>query len=490
MATPASRPVEDLFIVSGSQWAKRMVALAAGLGMFLAALDISLNVALPAITRYLETDLQTVQWTIVVFIATRAGLVMGVGSFADRFGLRRVYLFGAVTYLVAMFCIALSPTLEIVVGFRVLQALGTGCLYAASPAIMARLFPASSRGLGMGFTTASQALGMLVGTLGAGLLVQWFDWQAVFLGRVPFALLAIVLGFWWMDGRPRANSGPAFDVIGAVSLTAALFCLVIGLRLGRSVGWTSPAVLVLLLLAPVFLATFWKSEGKAPWPILPRELLLVPGFAVSSLSMFLAHLGVFVIWFIFPFYVGDSMGRGALSLGMMLAVMAALNIVFSGVGGWLCDRAGPMVVGTAGLVVMSGGLLYMGYLEADSSLDQVGLRIAMVGAGLGLFQSAAYALMMSSVPAERFGTAAGALSLSQALGTVLSVAVIGGIFAASNQYHLGGLLGTGLSPAEMGGRAFMLAFRDVFWLGAALNLAGAGTFLLSRLRSPAPSMGR
>jgi len=98
--------------------------------------------------------------------------------------------------------------------------------------------------------------------------------------------------------------------------------------------------------------------------------------------------------------------------------------------------------------------------------------------------------MMGSVPAERFGTAAGALSLSQAFGTVLSVAVIGGIFATSNQYHLGGLLGTGLTPVEMEGRAFMLAFRDVFWLGAALTLAGAGTFLLSHRRRPAPSMGR
>ena len=91
---------------SDGPWSQRLVAVVAGLGMFLAALDIALNVALPSITRDFDTDLQTVQWVIVAFIATRAGLVMGAGSFADRFGLKPVYLFGAATYLVSMFLIA------------------------------------------------------------------------------------------------------------------------------------------------------------------------------------------------------------------------------------------------------------------------------------------------------------------------------------------------------------------------------------------------
>lgn len=460
-----------------------MVAAAAGLGMFLSALDISLNVALPAITKDLDTDLQTVQWVIVVFIATRAGLVMGAGSFADRFGLRRVYLLGAGAYLVAMVCIALSPTLELVVGFRVLQALGTGCLFAVSPAIAARLFPSSRLGLGMGFTTASQALGMLAGTLGAGILVQWFDWEAVFLARAPFAVLALVLAYRWMGESSRLNAAPSFDFTGAVCLIAALLCLVVGLRLVRSAGWDSPVVLALLPLSPVFLAAFWWRDGRAVWPILPRELLRVNGFAVACLSMFLAHLSVFVIWFIFPFYIGDRLGHGALTLGIILAVMAMFNTGFSGLGGWLCDRLGTFPIGMAGLVVLSGGLFFMGLLGSQPDMEQVGLRIALVGIGVGLFQASAYSLMMASVPAVRFSTAAGALSLAQAFGMVLSVAIIGGIFAVNNAHHLGGLVETGLSAVEMEEKAFVLAFRDVFWLGSAIALAAAVTFAFSRRRA-------
>ena len=457
-----------------------MVAAVAGLGMFLSSLDIALNVALPSITNDFNTDLQTVQWVIVAFVATRAGLVLGAGSFGDRFGLKPVYLVGAVAYLAAMFLIAWSPNLWTMVGFRVLQALGTGCLSAVSPAIAATVFPAHRRGLGMGFTTASLALGMLAGTLGAGLLVRWFDWEAVFLGRVPFAVLALFLAVWFLGRKEQSSSDTSFDVTGAITLIGSLLCLVIGLRLGRSEGWTSPEVLVLLPLAPVWLAAFWWAERRAGWPVLPLDLLRVRGFVVSGTSLFFAHLGVFVIWFIFPFYVSDGLGKGPFTLGVMLAVMAFFNSGFSGFGGWLCDRTGTLGVGLVGYVILTAGLLLMAYLNNDSSFLSITYRIALVGMGLGLFQAAAFTLMMSSVPEERFGTAGATLSLAQAFGTVLSVAVIGGIFAVSNDHNLSELAGRGLSVSEIEGQAFIGAFQDVFWLGAAITMVGAGVFLLSR----------
>ena len=464
---------------AGGVWGQRMVALAAGLGMFLGAADFAVNVALPAITEHFDTDLQTVQWLIVAFIATRAGLAMGAGSFADRFGIKPVYLFGASTYLVSMFAIAFSPDLGTAVGFRVLQGLGTGCLLAVSPAVAARVFPAHRRGLGMGFIASSHALGMLAGTIGAGILVLWLDWEAVFLGRVPFAFLALFLAVKFMGREQRPDSASSFDLAGALTLICALPCLVIGLRLGRSVGWTSPEVLVLLPLAPLLLAGFWQAEGRAQWPIAPRDLLRANAFVVSVVSMFLAHLGVFVIWFIFPFYISDGLGRGPFTLGVLFAVMAGVNTGFSGIGGWICDRAGTLPVGLLGLIVSAGGLVYMSFLDASSSLFQIGLRIAVVGIGLGLFQAAAYALMLGNVSSERFGTASAALSLGQAFGSVLSVAVVGGIFALSKDYHLDGLAGTGLALVEQEAEAFIQAFQDVFRLGAVIALAGAGVFLLS-----------
>jgi len=128
---------------------------------------------------------------------------------------------------------------------------------------------------------------------------------------------------------------------------------------------------------------------------------------------------------------------------------------------------------------MALGLLYMGFLSSESGLAQVGLRIAVVGIGLGLFQAASYSLMLGSVPQDRFGTAAATLSLAQAMGTVLSVAVIGGIFAFSNDHQLTGLANSALTVGERETQAFMQAFQDVFWLGAGITALGAAVFLIS-----------
>ena len=124
----------------------------------------------------------------------------------------------------------------------------------------------------------------------------------------------------------------------------------------------------------------------------------------------------------------------------------------------------------------------MSSLDDGSGLAQVGLRISVVGIGLGLFQTAAYALMLGNVSEERLGTASAALSLGQAFGTVLSVAVVGGIFAVSNDHHLSGLADSGLPLVEQEANAFIQAFRDVLRLGAVIVALGAGIFLLSRKR--------
>ena len=445
--------------------------------MVLASLDFAVNVGLPAMRDAFGTDLAAVQWVIVVFIATRAGLALGAGAFADRFGLRMVYLFGTVTYLVSMVCMSLSPTLEYLVGFRVLQALGTGCLYSTAPAIAASVFPEHRRGLSMGFTSASLASGMVMSTLAAGPLVQLFDWPAVFWGRIPLTALALGIGLLAIPSSISGGAGaarPRFDVAGAVLVLALLWCLMIGLRLGQAVGWASPVVLAMLAAAPVILAALVWVERRAASPVLPGALARLSGFQTATGAMFLGHFAQFVIWFIFPFYITDSLGRSPVVLGILFAIMSTCNILSSPVGGWLCDRWGVRPVGALGLGMTATGLLVMSALDDGSAIWHPAGAIAIVGLGVGWFQSAAYALMLGSVPSERFGTASGAMSLSQASGTVLCVAIVGAIFAALSDYYE-----ASLPVAD----AFLLAYRDVFRIGAITAALGAIWFGL-RARQP------
>ena len=474
-AAPETSPAASVRVT----WRTIALASASALGMVLASLDFAVNVGLPAMRDAFGTDLAAVQWVIVVFIATRAGLALGAGAFADRFGLRMVYLFGTVTYLASMVCMSLSPTLEYLVGFRVLQALGTGCLYSTAPAIAASVFPEHRRGLSMGFTSASLASGMVMSTLAAGPLVQLFDWPAVFWGRIPLAALALGIGLLAIPsaaGLPAASPAarPRFDVAGAALTLSLLLCLMIGLRLGQAIGWASPIVVALLTAAPVVLTALVWVERRAESPVLPGALARLSEFQTATGAMFLGHFSQFVIWFIFPFYVTDSLGRSPVTLGVLFAIMSTCNILSSPVGGWLCDRWGVRPVGAIGLGLTATGLLVMSALDGGSAIWHPAGAIAIVGLGVGWFQSAAYALMLGSVPSERFGTASGAMSLAQASGTVLCVAIVGAIFAGLSGHYETSL------PA---GEAFLLAYRDVFRIGAVTAALGAIWFGL-RARQP------
>ena len=475
-------------LVHGGRWRDVLIGATSGLAMFLAALDFSVNVALPELAAGLDADLQSVQWALVVFMGVRASLVLGTGSFADRFGLRRVYLWGGLAYLVSMFCIALSPDLASVVGFRILHGVGTACMYAVAPAIAANLFPPDRRGLGMGFTTANQALGMVGGTIGAGLLVGagflGQDWEWVFWGRVPFMALALLLAWLFLDRDPpfRASadvaggSRPAFDLTGTLTIAIGLFALIVGTRLGREIGWDAWQVVALLVLTPAALCLFWRIERTAPWPVLPLGLFRNRGFVISGCCSAFVYLSAFVIWFIFPFYVAETLGRGPEVLGAMLATASLCGVGMSLLGGWLCDRISPRFVASAGLLGIAVGLAMMGLLDGDSSLALVTIWVSVAGAGNGLVQAACYSLVMKSVRPERFGTAGAMLSLTQALGSITAIVILGGIFAVREDHYLAQLMGTvGAESA-----AFLRAYRDVFMIGATVAVVGAMVALLGR----------
>ena len=270
-----------------------------------------------------------------------------------------------------------------------------------------------------------------------------------------------------VNGGSASGSGRRFDIAGAALTLSLLWCLMIGLRLGQAIGWTSPVVIALLAATPALLAALVWVERRAELPVLPGALARLRGFQTAAGAMFLGHFSQFVIWFIFPFYVTDALDRGPVTLGILFAIMSSSNILSSPVGGWLCDRWGVRPVGAAGLTVTAAGLLAMSALDDASAIWHPAAAIALVGLGVGWFQSAAYALMLGTVPAERYGTASGAMSLAQASGTVLCVSAVGAVFAALNDYYGAG---------RPGGDAFLLAYRDVFRIGAATALAAAVAF--------------
>ncbi len=454
-----------------TRYRRWLVALCAGSGLALGAMDTGVNVALPAITSDFGTDMQTIQWIIVSHVAARAGLSVAAGSSGDLFGLKRVFLVGAALNTIALLAVGLTPDLYAIFGLRVIQGIGTGILLAASPAVAAQAFPPHRRGGVMGIAFSSQALGLLAATLGAAVLVEALGWRWIFLARVPISASVFLLGLLLLQ-RDASHAGDrSLDILGALALSGSLVALVIGLHVGGRSGWGEPLPIVMLALAPLLLVLLWHVERTASWPAMDMALLKIRAFVAPCLGVLLGWTGVFVIWFIFPFYISDILGRGAGSLGVMLGTLAAAMSAAALIGGWAADRIAPRHVAATGLAVLAIGLAWMAYLGENAAMWMVAIRIMVTGFGLGLTMSTVYTLTLDGVPGARAATASGALGVAESMGRVISVAVFGSLFAIRMGQHE---LGLGVLPGQeqLNPEAFVEAFREVFLMAAGLAAAG------------------
>ena len=444
--------------------------VAAASGVFLTALDITVNVALPDITDSFATDAVTIQWIIIFYVGASSGMQLGLGGAADAFGLKRMFLFGLVSYTLAVLAIGLSDNLALVFGLRVFQAVGNALLIALGPAIVTSLFPSEFRGRALGIMAALGTLGMIAGSLGGGALVDAFGWRAIFLSRVPLCLLAIAFSALFLRVPRRRRARARFDLTGALVLFVSVASLILALSLGGRNGWTEPYVIALALVSACGFGAFAAMERRAANPILQLSLLRHRLLAPALITSLLVFISTFVNWFILPFFVIESLGASASVWGLLLMLMTAANSVSAPLGGWLSDRANPAYTITASVIVSAIAMFVMSGLGEGSSAALVGVGLMMVGIGMGLFQSSSANLIMGSVPPDRLGMGGGIMGLARGMGTVSSVAIMGAVFASRETARATS------APPET---AFILAFRDTYLVAVALAVVAiAASFTL------------
>ena len=435
--------------------------VAAAAGMFLTALDITVNVALPEITENLGTDLETIQWIIILYVGSTTGMGLGLGGAGDVYGLKRVYVIGLLAYTLAVFLIGIAPGLPLVLGLRVTQAVGNGLILVSAPAIVTQLFPAQNRGRALGIMAGLGTLGMIAGSLGGGLLVDAFGWRSIFLARVPLCLVAVVYTVVALHASPRPEVRPSFDILGALTLFAGMASLILFLTIGGRSGWTLPHVVALGLSAVVILWVFVLVERKAARPILELSLLKDRVLAPALIVSYLVFISTFINWFILPFYMSDVLNTNAQTWGLVIMLMTVTNAIFAPVGGWLSDRMPPAYTITTAVGISALTMALFTTLRVDSSVSDVAILMVAAGVGMGLFQAANANLIMGTFPPDRLGMGGAVMSLSRSLGTVSSVAIMGAVFSA-RQSARGG---TGDEAQE-----FVLAFQDLYVLSALLAL--------------------
>jgi EmrB/QacA subfamily drug resistance transporter len=441
---------------------KWLVLASVSMGIFLATIDGSIvNISLPTLVHAFETDFALVQWVVLSYLLTVTTLMLGVGRLADIYGKKRIYTAGFIVFTLGSVLCGLSPTIQALIGFRVVQAVGASMTMALGMAIVTEAFPGHERGRALGITGTVVSVGIAVGPTLGGFIIQNASWHWIFFVNLPIG----ILGTWMVlryvpDFKPAG--GQRFDYWGALTLCIMLLAFLVGLTLGQRLGFGSAAVIVLLATAVAFLAIFINLELRVEQPMLDLRLFKNSLFSVSLTTGFIVFICLSGSLLLVPFYAENVLGMNPQQTGLLMGVVPLALGIVAPISGALSDRYGSRPITVAGLAMLTLGFFLVSGLDADTSIPEYVLRFLPVGIGMGMFQSPNNSAIMGAAPRSRLGIASGMLSVTRTLGQTTGIAILGALWAGQVFKYVGNVLPGGATNAPIAAQVAGLQFTFLF----------------------------
>ncbi|MFJ5232356.1 MFS transporter [Kitasatospora sp. NPDC088391] len=423
------------------------------LAMFMAMLDnVVVNLALPRIGRDLDAGVSGLQWVAEGYSLVYAALLLTGGALGDRYGRTGVFRLGLALFTAGSAAAALAGGIGALVAARMLQGVGAALLTPGSLAILRHVFTDErERARTIGLWSGVSALGLSVGPVVGGPVVDAFGWAGVFWINVPVGVLALVAAGRVLPALPgRARR---IDLAGLALSAAGFGALVYGLVEGPGRGWTSAPVLGCGVAAAVLLGALVRVELRLAEPMLELRLFRDRTLAGALLSGLMVSFGMFGAMFFLPLMMQGVMGWAPSDAGYAGLPMTATIVLAAPLSGWLTSRHGPrppLVLGIALCAAGLGGLsLYSGQAHYWSYL----WTLVVLGLGMGLTFTPVSIAVLRRVAPERTGTASATVNTLRELGGVLGIAVLGAVLtgrlgsALATAFHRLGLPADGVGHA-------------------------------------------
>jgi EmrB/QacA subfamily drug resistance transporter len=447
---PASPPVPPRV--------RRWTLLLASLGVFLTSLDVVVvSTALPVLRSDLGASLSDLEWTINAYNLVLACLVLTGSALGDRFGRRRMYVLGLGVFTAASAAAALSSTSGQLIVARVLQGMGAAVVLPLTLTLISEAFPVEKRGAAIGMWGGVTGVGVAAGPVLGGAIIEGVSWQWIFWINVPVGLLLIPLSA--VKLRESRGPRPQLDLAGVGLAGTGLFALAWAPVRAPSAGWGSAEVLLSLTVGAVLVAAFLWWESRTRYPMLPLGYFRRRGFATANGVVFCQFVSLLGSLFMLTQFFQTGLGQSPLEAGLRILPWTAMPMLVAPVVGVLADRLGFRIFMTLGLVLQAAGLAWVAAV-AEPGRGYGALVGGLVVAGIGIsmcFPTVAGAVV-TSVPDEDSGVAAGANSALRELAGVFGVAIAAAVFAAQGGYA---------SPS-----AFVDGFRPALYVCAALAAVG------------------
>ncbi|MDA8139521.1 MAG: MFS transporter [Desulfobacteraceae bacterium] len=406
---------------------KWMILSAVMLGVIMGPIDGSIvNVVLPTIANYFQTDYALVQWVPTIYLLAICSFILIYGRLGDMLGYKRIFLTGLVCFAGASLLCGLSRNIWMLIIFRAIQGTTVAMQMALGLAIVTSVFHPGERGKAIGIYATAIALGLMLGPVLGGIIAQYLSWRFVFYINVPIAAIALIWGGRMIPAGEK-KPGQRLDLAGAALAFAYLFSIVLYANRGETLGWFSGWGLALLLSAIGLGWLFIYVERKTAQPMLNLQIFSNRRFSFACLSSLLNFMGLYTVVFLTPWFLSDALHRDVFSVGMVMMAFALLTFFVGPLSGALSDRIGYRGLGTAGMLIHAAGLVLLSRLGTGAGNLDVAWRLAVCGCGAGMFQSPINSAVMGSAPAQFRGIASSLLAVMRNTGMAFGIAVAGAV---------------------------------------------------------------
>jgi EmrB/QacA subfamily drug resistance transporter len=465
-----------------TSWRRWLVLAVMSVGTLIVFIDNTVvNTALPVISVELGASISTLQWIIDAYVLALVGLLLLGGSLGDRYGRRLWMIIGLLVFSGGAVIGALSTSSEQLIIGRAVMGIGAAFVLPATLSIITNTFPRGERTKAIGIWTAVGALGVGLGPVFGGFIVDNFSWSAVFWLHLPVGALALVGMIFVPESKDERKLG--LDIPGAILGTAGVTALIFGIIQGNELGWTSVESVAIFAASAILLIGFVAVEFRSKHPMLPLRFFRQKDFSGAVLAIGLIVFAMLVVFFYLTQYFQIVQGRSALEAGLLI-VPASLAMMFGApLSAVVARRFGPRVNVLAMSGAMIAGVLMLTQVTIDSSalLPVVSLFIFGFGAGLGM--PALTDTVMAAVPERDAGVASAVNDVSREFGGALGIAIIGSVVAGFYRSSIENVIPAGV-PEELAelvaegiGVANVVAAQLPAELGASLITAANAAFM-------------
>jgi EmrB/QacA subfamily drug resistance transporter len=335
---------------------------------------------------------------------------------------------------------------------------------AVSFAIITAVFPPAERGKALGLSAVSIAVGLAAGPSLGGIITEHTSWRYIFLINFPIGVVSLILAVRVIPKSVR-KAGQRLDLLGALAAFISLLSLLLYANRGEPWGWLSPGCISLLIVGLLAGAWFLRIERTSVQPMLNLSLFSNRVFSFASLSALFSFMAAYALFFLTPFLLTFALHYNIGKVGWVMASAPIAMLLVAPLSGAASDRIGTRGLAFSGMVLCSLGLAFMSSLKASASASDVMWRLAVFGAGSGMFQSPNNSSVMGNVPLAHLGVASGVLAAARNVGMALGIAVAGAVLYNVAPIAASGQPGS-FSPSEI--EEFLSGLRWAYIAGAVL----------------------